>query len=90
MMTKVHGKRYAYKFDFVALYQAIQTQSSSESSTYKYPGELTFLSPQVTPLMSSPPALGPAQIGTPGYCTAQTPPSSNPLYTPLSPRPPYT
>ena len=38
-MTKVHGKRYAYKFDFHALMQACQTQGhdASAASGYKYP-----------------------------------------------------
>lgn len=84
MMTKVHGKRYAYKFDFVALYQAIQSQNSSDGSAYKYPGELTFLSPQV-PLMSSPTSLAAASGA---YC-GQPPTSAGPLYGPLSPKPPH-
>ena len=39
IMTKVHGKRYAYKFDFHALMQACQTQGhdASAASGYKYP-----------------------------------------------------
>ena len=38
IMTKVHGKRYAYKFDFHALMQACQTQGHDTSaSQYKYP-----------------------------------------------------
>lgn len=93
MMTKVHGKRYAYKFDFVALYQAIQSQNSSEAAQYKYPGELTFLSPQV-PLMSSQvPQLssqGAVGAGHP-YCgQSPAPPATTTLYPSLSPRPPYT
>uniref|UniRef100_A0AC34Q2C4 ETS domain-containing protein n=1 Tax=Panagrolaimus sp. JU765 TaxID=591449 RepID=A0AC34Q2C4_9BILA len=32
IMTKVHGKRYAYKFDFQGLAQACQTTASSSSS----------------------------------------------------------
>ena len=38
-MTKVHGKRYAYKFDFHALMQACQTQGhdATAASGYKYP-----------------------------------------------------
>lgn len=35
IMTKVHGKRYAYKFDFAGLAQAMQP-SSTDPSAYKY------------------------------------------------------
>ncbi len=42
-MTKVHGKRYAYKFDFHALMQACQTQSHETATGYKYPGDLSGL-----------------------------------------------
>ncbi|KAK3749534.1 hypothetical protein RRG08_043439 [Elysia crispata] len=35
IMTKVHGKRYAYKFDFAGLAQAMQP-SSADPSAYKY------------------------------------------------------
>ena len=42
IMTKVHGKRYAYKFDFHALMQACQTQGH-EPSGYKYPNEFSGL-----------------------------------------------
>ncbi len=41
IMTKVHGKRYAYKFDFHALMQACQTQNheaaaAASAAGYKY------------------------------------------------------
>lgn len=39
IMTKVHGKRYAYKFDFAGLAQAMQP-STADSSVYKYQSEL--------------------------------------------------
>merc|ERR1719474_937978 len=32
IMTKVHGKRYAYKFDFHALMQACQTQGHDHAA----------------------------------------------------------
>ncbi|XP_059172337.1 transcriptional regulator ERG homolog isoform X2 [Physella acuta] len=35
IMTKVHGKRYAYKFDFAGLAQAMQP-STADPSAYKY------------------------------------------------------
>jgi len=63
IMTKVHGKRYAYKFDFVGLAQAVQP--SSDHSAYKYPPEmfmspaysaqkLNFMSPGHAPMTSAP------------------------------------
>ena len=48
IMTKVHGKRYAYKFDYHALMQACQTQSHEAAavaaSGYKYPSEFGLFS----------------------------------------------
>uniref|UniRef100_A0A8C5II33 ETS transcription factor ERG n=1 Tax=Junco hyemalis TaxID=40217 RepID=A0A8C5II33_JUNHY len=43
IMTKVHGKRYAYKFDFHGIAQALQPHPP-ESSMYKYPSELPYMS----------------------------------------------
>ena len=40
IMTKVHGKRYAYKFDFAGLAQAMQPAAIEPSSTYKYQSDL--------------------------------------------------
>jgi hypothetical protein len=48
IMTKVHGKRYAYKFDFAGLAQAMQPMAASAaaadaaSATYKYQQELFY------------------------------------------------
>ncbi|GIY45222.1 DNA-binding protein D-ETS-3 [Caerostris extrusa] len=43
IMTKVHGKRYAYKFDFHGLtQQASQPSLSDPSSAYKYQTDLLF------------------------------------------------
>jgi friend leukemia integration 1 transcription factor len=39
IMTKVHGKRYAYKFDFQGLAAATQP-ATSDPSSYKYQSEL--------------------------------------------------
>ena len=39
IMTKVHGKRYAYKFDFVGLTQAMQP-ATPEGSTYRYQADM--------------------------------------------------
>lgn len=41
-MTKVHGKRYAYKFDFHALMQACSSQST-DAPNYKYQADLSGL-----------------------------------------------
>ncbi|XP_058921264.1 transcriptional regulator ERG isoform X6 [Kogia breviceps] len=42
IMTKVHGKRYAYKFDFHGIAQALQPHPP-ESSLYKYPSDLPYM-----------------------------------------------
>ncbi|KFP33014.1 Friend leukemia integration 1 transcription factor, partial [Colius striatus] len=42
IMTKVHGKRYAYKFDFHGITQALQPHPT-ESSMYKYPSDLSYM-----------------------------------------------
>ncbi|KAF4082037.1 hypothetical protein AMELA_G00147060 [Ameiurus melas] len=43
IMTKVHGKRYAYKFDFHGIAQALQPHPP-ESAMYKYPSDLPYVS----------------------------------------------
>ena len=43
IMTKVHGKRYAYKFDFAGLAQAMQP-SASDPAAYKYQQDLLMTS----------------------------------------------
>uniref|UniRef100_A0A1D5Q3C7 Fli-1 proto-onco, ETS transcription factor n=1 Tax=Macaca mulatta TaxID=9544 RepID=A0A1D5Q3C7_MACMU len=42
IMTKVHGKRYAYKFDFHGIAQALQPHPT-ESSMYKYPSDIPYM-----------------------------------------------
>jgi len=42
-MTKVHGKRYAYKFDFHGLAQAIQVTNNTERYGYTYTQVRLFL-----------------------------------------------
>ncbi|XP_060678206.1 retroviral integration site protein Fli-1 homolog [Hemiscyllium ocellatum] len=42
IMTKVHGKRYAYKFDFQGIAQAHQ-HHPPESSIYKYQAEIPYM-----------------------------------------------
>ncbi|KAK7114297.1 hypothetical protein V1264_000379 [Littorina saxatilis] len=43
IMTKVHGKRYAYKFDFAGLAQAMQP-ATTDPTAYKYQQDI-FMSP---------------------------------------------
>ena len=42
IMTKVHGKRYAYKFDFAGLAQAMQPVQA-DPSMYRYQSDLSYL-----------------------------------------------
>ncbi|XP_032888375.1 transcriptional regulator ERG isoform X10 [Amblyraja radiata] len=62
IMTKVHGKRYAYKFDFHGIAQALQPHPP-ESSVYKYPTDISYMSsyhahqPKMNFVASHPPAL---------------------------------
>lgn len=42
IMTKVHGKRYAYKFDFHGIAQATQPHPT-DTSMYKYPSDLAYV-----------------------------------------------
>ncbi|XP_031816774.1 Friend leukemia integration 1 transcription factor isoform X3 [Sarcophilus harrisii] len=42
IMTKVHGKRYAYKFDFHGIAQALQPHPT-ESPMYKYPSDISYM-----------------------------------------------
>ncbi|XP_078592535.1 transcriptional regulator Erg-like isoform X3 [Branchiostoma floridae x Branchiostoma japonicum] len=44
IMTKVHGKRYAYKFDFHGLAQAVQAANGAAPSPYKFQSDLAYLS----------------------------------------------
>lgn len=63
IMTKVHGKRYAYKFDFAGLAQAMQP-TAPDHSAYKYQQDmflsaysspkLNFISPTHGPIPSAP------------------------------------
>nr|XP_033801643.1 protein FEV [Geotrypetes seraphini] len=43
IMTKVHGKRYAYKFDFHGLAQVCQPATAAEHALYKFQGNLAPL-----------------------------------------------
>ncbi|XP_033096774.1 transcriptional regulator Erg-like isoform X8 [Anneissia japonica] len=42
IMTKVHGKRYAYKFDFAGLAQAMQPVQT-DPSIYRYQSDLSYI-----------------------------------------------
>ncbi|XP_057184116.1 transcriptional regulator ERG isoform X2 [Triplophysa rosa] len=89
IMTKVHGKRYAYKFDFHSIAQALQPHRP-ESPVYKYPADLpyissyhpqkiNFMSPQTMPVASSAVFAAPSPYWispTPGiYPTPRHPPA---------------
>ncbi|XP_046549503.1 retroviral integration site protein Fli-1 homolog [Haliotis rubra] len=69
IMTKVHGKRYAYKFDFAGLAQAIQP-AAPEPSPYRH--QDLFLSSYAAPKMNFPnayasvPAVTSGILGGPG------------------------
>ncbi|XP_025114924.1 transcriptional regulator ERG-like isoform X2 [Pomacea canaliculata] len=68
IMTKVHGKRYAYKFDFVGLTQVLQSSGDSSAfkrdfqqdlfsySAHKYPHHPHGLPPPHSHHMGSPPS----------------------------------
>ncbi|CAH2305247.1 FEV [Pelobates cultripes] len=43
IMAKVHGKRYAYKFDFHGLAQVCQSTPTTEQTLYKFQGNLPHL-----------------------------------------------
>lgn len=58
IMTKVHGKRYAYKFDFAGLAQAIQP-ASSDHSAYKYQQDMLMSAYSTPKLNFMPPPHGP-------------------------------
>ncbi|XP_062607202.1 retroviral integration site protein Fli-1 homolog [Saccostrea cucullata] len=51
IMTKVHGKRYAYKFDFVGLTQAMQP-STPETNAYRYQHEMFSMSGYAPPRLN--------------------------------------
>lgn len=74
IMTKVHGKRYAYKFDFHVLTQH-PTQSSfpDPSSAYKY--QTDILLPNYTPKLN---------FAVNAHHSAVPPPTSNIFQTPTS------
>ncbi|XP_054260507.1 DNA-binding protein D-ETS-6-like [Macrosteles quadrilineatus] len=91
IMTKVHGKRYAYKFDFHGLMIACQAQSQGSSSTdmpgYKYQSSDlgAFYAPSASklpPLLASPTpqhlSAPPSYYPLPLYM--QTPPPRYPHY----------
>ncbi|XP_064208623.1 Friend leukemia integration 1 transcription factor-like isoform X1 [Anguilla rostrata] len=69
IMTKVHGKRYAYKFDFHGIAQALQPHPA-DSSVYKYPPELPYAPPyhahqQKVNFVASHPS--PVPVGSSGF-----------------------
>ncbi|KAB1254865.1 Friend leukemia integration 1 transcription factor [Camelus dromedarius] len=81
IMTKVHGKRYAYKFDFHGIAQALQPHPT-EPSMYKYPSDISYVPSYhahqqkvnfVPPHPSSMPVTSSSFFGaTPQYWTSPT------------------
>ncbi len=51
ILSKVHGKRYAYKFDFVGLAQVMQP-STADPAAYKYQQDLLMSSYHHTPKLN--------------------------------------
>ncbi|XP_072911921.1 Friend leukemia integration 1 transcription factor-like [Hemitrygon akajei] len=82
IMTKVHGKRYAYKFDFQGIAQAHQPHAP-ESPIFKYSAELPFAAgyhhPQKTSFTSAA-VTGPP----PTHHPSPAPVSSAPFFGPSS------
>ncbi|EMP40631.1 Retroviral integration site protein Fli-1 like protein [Chelonia mydas] len=74
IMTKVHGKRYAYKFDFQGISQA-QQNHPGEGPLYKYhPAELSYLPTyhqQKAPPLQLPVAEVPSQWELQNQCLGQ-------------------
>lgn len=69
IMTKVHGKRYAYKFDFQGL--AAATQPAASDPAYKYQSELFMSSYHHSAKLSSfmaPHAAMPTSTGNEAMC----------------------
>ncbi|CAN0286489.1 unnamed protein product [Lampetra planeri] len=92
IMTKVHGKRYAYKFDFHGIAQALQPHPT-ESSVYKYPSELSYVSPyhahhqqKINFVSQHPPPSMPAT--TSSFFAAAAPYWSSPAAAGMYPAPP--
>ncbi len=66
IMTKVHGKRYAYKFDFAGLAQAMQP-STADPASYKYQQELFMSSHYHNSKLNYLNAHPPIPSSTPGF-----------------------
>ena len=73
IMTKVHGKRYAYKFDFAGLAQAMQP-SAADPAAYKYQQDLLMSSYHHTPKLNLMSAHAPGiPSSTSGFFATPTP-----------------
>ena len=73
IMTKVHGKRYAYKFDFAGLAQAMQP-SATDPAAYKYQQDLLMSSYHHTPKLNLMSAHAPGiPSSTSGFFAAPSP-----------------
>lgn len=72
IMTKVHGKRYAYKFDFVGLTQAM-TPSTPDTTAYRYQHDMFGMSGYSTPRLNYLPPHAPMPTTTAGFLTPPAP-----------------
>lgn len=89
IMTKVHGKRYAYKFDFHGLMAACQQQAQGGDPTTSMLSAANYgrsLSCELNthPTLSLIPTMSSSTISTPSTLISQTPSTSTPS-TPTSP-----
>lgn len=72
IMTKVHGKRYAYKFDFVGLTQAM-TPSTPDTTAYRYQQDMFGMSGYSTPRLNYLHPHAPMPTTTAGFLTPPAP-----------------
>jgi hypothetical protein len=89
ILTKIPGRRYAYRFDFQSLLLACQAQQSPTPSDTKVAELTEILAPFLSPAGAAPPATvdaPPVTIATP--CSAPSPCLNTPP-PPISPLPQY-
>ncbi|CAL4068352.1 unnamed protein product, partial [Meganyctiphanes norvegica] len=87
LMSKVHGKRYAYKFDFRQLEQLQQTQQCDSSS--KPQPDLQFLSAALSSATVASPPPPPFASPPPPFASPPPPPFASPPPPFASPPPPF-
>ena len=84
IMTKVHGKRYAYKFDFAGLAQAMQP-STTDPAAYKYQQDLLMSGYHHTSKLNLMAAHAPMASTASGFFPPPTPYWSSPTGSNLYP-----